>query len=62
MLKLFARMYDGSHLRMDFVEYYQVQSFAIQSGAHDFLDLDGEIKGQPPFHAELVPAAFQVFS
>jgi len=61
LLKLFFKMYDGSHLSMDCVEYRQVRWFAIQSEGCECLDLDGEMKGRVPFHAEVVPAVFQVF-
>jgi YegS/Rv2252/BmrU family lipid kinase len=62
LLKLFSKIYDGSHLSMDCVEYRQVRSIAIQSDARESLDLDGEMKGRTPFHAEVVPAAFRVFT
>jgi sphingosine kinase len=62
LLRLFAKMYSGSHLEMKCVEYHQVRSFAVKCSVADPLDLDGEIKGQTPFHAEVVPAAFEVFA
>ena len=62
MLKLFSRMYDGSHVSMDCVEYHQVRSLAIESEDCELLDLDGEMKGRAPFHAELLPAALRVFA
>jgi YegS/Rv2252/BmrU family lipid kinase len=60
LLKLFMRVHDGSHVKMDCVEYHQVRSFAIESDTRDILDLDGEIKGHAPFHAEVLPGALSV--
>ena len=62
MLKLFTKVYDGSHLALGYVEYHQVRSFAIESEGHEPLDLDGEIKGHAPLWAEVLPAALRVFA
>ena len=62
MTRLFSKIFDGSHLSMDCVEYHQVRSLAIESADRELLDLDGELKGQTPFHAEVLPAALRVFT
>jgi diacylglycerol kinase (ATP) len=62
LMRVFAKMYDGSHLQINSLEYYQVQSLGINSNDPEPLDLDGEIKGQAPFHAEVIPGAFQVLA
>ena len=62
MTRLFCKVFDGSHVSMDCVEYHQVRSFAIESADRELLDLDGEMKGQTPFHAEVLPAALRVFT
>ena len=61
MLKMFAKVFDGSHLGLDYVEYHQVTSFAIESDGHEPLDLDGEIKGHASFAAEVLPGMLRVF-
>ena len=61
MVKLFARVFDGSHLALPCVEYYQVRSFGLESAGHEPLDLDGEMKGTTPISAEVLPAALRVF-
>ncbi len=61
MLRLFARVFDGSHVSLPCVEYYQVRRFAIESDGHEPLDLDGEIKGSVPMCAEVIPGALRVF-
>ena len=62
MLKLFSRVFDGSHLALKYVEYHQVRSFAIESATHDPMDLDGEMKGHAPMTAEVLPSALSIFS
>ncbi len=62
MLRLFAGLFDGSHVTLDYVEYHQVQSLAIESAGDDPLDLDGEVKGHAPFLAEVLAGAMDVFT
>jgi diacylglycerol kinase (ATP) len=62
MLKLFTKVFDGSNLALDFVEYFQVRSFAIASETFDQMDLDGELKGHTPLVAEVLPSALSIFS
>jgi diacylglycerol kinase family enzyme len=61
MLKLFTKVFDGSHVSLGYVECYQVRSFAIESEGHEPLDLDGEMKVSAPVSAEVLPAALRVF-
>jgi YegS/Rv2252/BmrU family lipid kinase len=62
MLRLFRRVFDGSHLSLPCVEYRQVRSFAITPQANEPLNLDGEITGMTPFTAEVLPGALRVFT
>jgi len=62
MLKLFHRVFDGSHLSLPGVEYHQVRSFSIEPVGIDGLNLDGELKGTTPVSVEMMPAALQVFA
>ncbi|MHB8969468.1 MAG: diacylglycerol/lipid kinase family protein [Pirellulaceae bacterium] len=61
MLKLFRKVFDGTHVSMDCVEYYQVRSLAIESATDDCLDLDGEVAGRTPVRVEMMQAALQIF-
>lgn len=61
MLKMFIKVFDGSHLALRFVEYHQVRSFAIESETYDPMDLDGEMKGHAPMTAEVLPSALSIF-
>lgn len=62
MLKLFNKVFNGSHLTLNFVEYHQVRSFAIESKTSDLLDLDGEMKGKAPMTAVVLPSALWMFA
>ncbi len=61
MLRLLARVFDGSHLALGCVEYYQVRSFAIESPGCEVLDLDGEIAGAAPVRVQMLEAALRIF-
>ena len=61
LARLFTKIFDGSHLAMDCVEYYQTASLAIESDSRRLLNLDGEMKGRPPFDLQVLPGALRVF-
>lgn len=61
MLRLFAKVFDGSHLAMNCVEYHQVRSLNILCDDRRPLDLDGEVKGTTPVSIQTMPGALRVF-
>jgi diacylglycerol kinase (ATP) len=62
MLRLFRRVFDGSHLGMSCLEYRQVRKFSVDYEGPEPLDLDGENHGRAPFSVEMFPSALRVFS
>jgi len=62
MMKLFSRVFDGSHVALSCVEYHQVRSIRIEPENSDTLNLDGEIAGSTPVSAEVLPAALRIFA
>lgn len=62
MLSLFSKVFDGSHVHLDCVEYHQVKSFEIRTEAEHLMNLDGEMKGSSPIAAEVLPSALSVFA
>lgn len=62
MLSLFAKVFDGSHASLDFVEVHRVRSFAIEPETNDVLNMDGELKGSTPVRVEVVPSALRLFA
>ncbi len=61
-LRFFCRVFDGSHVTLDCVEYHQVRSFRIESHSEDLLNLDGELKGHSPAAVQMLPGAVRVFA
>jgi diacylglycerol kinase family enzyme len=61
MLRLFQGVFDGSHITLPCVEYYQVQSFRLEPEAEDLVNLDGELKYHAPISVEVCPGAVQIF-
>ncbi|MEE9167750.1 MAG: diacylglycerol kinase family protein [Candidatus Neomarinimicrobiota bacterium] len=61
LLKLFLKVFDGSHVSDPLVEYHQVKKYSIISRENDILNVDGELKGNTPFEVSVVPGAFHVF-
>jgi diacylglycerol kinase family enzyme len=62
LLQVFKRVADGSHLQLPGVECHRAQSLIIDSSTIDPLNLDGEICGQTPFSATVLPGALQVIA
>ncbi len=62
LLRMFTKVFDGSHVDMPCVEYYQVRSLSILSADRDPLDLDGEIKGTVPMSLEVIPGGVRFFA
>jgi YegS/Rv2252/BmrU family lipid kinase len=61
MLRMFLSVYRGTHLVSPHMDYRQVRSFSILDEHPEPLNLDGEILGESPLSAEVVPGAVEVF-
>ncbi len=61
MFRLFTKVFDGSHVDMPCVEYYQVRALSILCDDREPLDIDGEIKGTTPVSIHVIPAAVRFF-
>jgi diacylglycerol kinase (ATP) len=60
-LRMFKKVFDGSHLSLPCIECHQVRTMAIRSQGSQPLNLDGENKGTSPLRAEVMAGALQVF-
>ena len=60
LLSLFRKIFDGSHIEVDCVEYFQTRSLQILADDGQPLDIDGEVKGSTPFSVEVIPAAISI--
>jgi YegS/Rv2252/BmrU family lipid kinase len=62
LLRVFAKVFAGAHVKIPCVEYQQVRSLSILSDDGSPLDLDGEIRGTTPVLIQMIPGAVQMFS
>jgi len=76
LAQLFPKFYDGSHVKLKFVEYKQVKSFLIiplekddpeymegfynPDVVEEILDIDGELSGIAPFKCTVLPRSLRV--
>jgi len=75
LVNAFARTYEGSHTKLEYVEYMQVKSFSVtpykieiekKSGEEtieemeEIIDIDGELSGRTPFVATVLPRVINV--
>lgn len=61
LLKVFPKIFSGTHISHPFVEYRQVKSFSIIPDEVDTLTIDGEPKGHTPVHVKMIEKGFEVF-
>ncbi len=61
MLKLFPKVFDGSHIESNLVDYYQAKTFELIPEHDDLLDIDGELTGTTPFKVEMISKAINIF-
>ena len=62
MLSLFRKVFDGSHVDLKCMEFHRVRSFSIQTIERDRMNLDGEMKGNSPMSATVLPSALSIFN
>lgn len=62
LLGLFRRVFNGSHVDLECVEYHQVQSLRIEPQTEATLNFDGELKGRSPAAVQMLPGAIRVFA
>jgi diacylglycerol kinase (ATP) len=74
LMRIFEKVYSGTHIDLPYVEYKQVRKFCIipykESGeletqadpelAEELVDIDGELKGCTPFECEVIPLALEL--
>ncbi|NQU06468.1 MAG: diacylglycerol kinase family lipid kinase, partial [Calditrichaeota bacterium] len=61
LLKVFPKIFNGTHIASPFVEYHQVKEFSIIPDEVDTLTIDGEPKGCTPVHVKMMEEGFEVF-
>mgnify|MGYP001339691506 CR=1 FL=1 len=61
VLKIFPKVFNGTHIDSPIVEYYRVKKFSIIPDENECLNIDGELAGMTPLSAELIKSAFSIF-
>lgn len=62
LLRIFRRVFDGTHLDCPGVACRQVRRFAIEETPSTRLNLDGEVKGATPVAVEVLPGALRILA
>lgn len=62
MLKVFKKVFDGTHVSLPYVEHCRVHSFSIEQDGIDSLILDGELKGSTPMFVDTIPNMLRFFA
>lgn len=61
LLRLFPKVFNGTHLASPLVEYAQLKRFSVEPEKNALLNVDGELKGSTPFEVDMQPGAIRVF-
>tara|TARA_S200000501_G_scaffold378011_1_gene438644 strand:+ start:3526 stop:4413 length:888 start_codon:yes stop_codon:yes gene_type:complete len=59
-LTLFPKIFDGTHIKDNIVQYVKVERFSIIPEKNSKLTIDGEVYGSTPISVEIVPRAIGV--
>ena len=59
LLNLLPKIFDGTHIDSEIVEYYQVSRFSLIPDKNEPLNIDGEITGNTPIEVKMIPGCFQ---
>ena len=62
LLRLFTKIFDGSHINHEDVEYYKTTDLKIITSEKSMLNVDGDNKGFSPVEIKLLPNAIEIFN
>ncbi len=62
LLKTFPKIFDGSHVDTEFVDYIQAKTIKLEANVPKILSPDGEVYGEFPAEVSCIPAAINIFS
>lgn len=60
MLKLFPKVFDGSHIESDLVDYRQVSAFGLIPDEEAVINIDGELNAHTPLKVEMIPQGIEI--
>ncbi len=62
LLKTFPKIFDGSHINSEFVDYIQAEKISLKANIPKNLSPDGEIYGEFPAEISCLKNAIEIFS
>ncbi|MBT8221292.1 MAG: diacylglycerol kinase family lipid kinase [Bacteroidia bacterium] len=61
LFRLFTKIFSGTHLPNNDIQYFRVKHFKVQSDADIPLIIDGETLGSAPFSVKVLPNRIKIF-
>lgn len=61
LIKTFPTIFNGSHIHLDCVNYFQAKKITIKTNSPKVLNADGELMGSTPLEVECLPKHLDVF-
>jgi len=62
LLTMFPKIFDGSHLGHEVLQYYQVKEFSLKPIINESLNLDGEVYGKTPIHVSVIKHGLSIYA
>ena len=62
LLQLMPKIFDGTHINDDIVEYIQINKLELIPNKISKLNIDGEIKGTTPFKLTVIPKKIEIIT
>ena len=62
LAKLLSKLFDGSHIKSNFVKYMQVKNVSINPKINEHLNIDGEIKEITPIQISVLPKKLIIYN
>jgi len=62
LLKMFPKIFDGSHIDHEILDYHQVKQFSLIPKTNEKLNIDGEVYGKTPINVSVMEEAIAIFT
>ena len=62
LLTMFPKIFDGSHLGHEVLQYYQVKEFSLKPSIDESLNLDGEVYGKTPIDVSVIKHGLSIYA
>ena len=62
LLTMFPKIFDGSHLGHEVLQYYQVKEFSLKPSINESLNLDGEVYGKTPIDVSVIKHGLSIYA